>query len=57
VMQRAAAAIAPARMELRRPTLEDVFISIVRAAVPEGDDTTLRAAVRDNGDARREQRS
>ena len=57
VIQQVAAAIPPARVELRRPSLEDVFISIVRADAVEGDDSTLRAAVRDNGDARREPRS
>jgi ABC-2 type transport system ATP-binding protein len=57
VIQRAAAAIPPARVELRRPTLEDVFISIVRAGSADGDDATLRAAVRDNGDGRGEPRA
>ena len=56
VIQRVAAAIPPARVELRRPTLEDVFISMVGAAAADGDDATLRAAVRDNGDGRREPR-
>jgi ABC-2 type transport system ATP-binding protein len=57
VLQQVAAAIPPARLELRRPTLEDVFISIVRAASAESDDASLRAAVRDGGEARREPRS
>jgi ABC-2 type transport system ATP-binding protein len=57
VIQRVAAAIPPARVELRRPTLEDVFISIVRAGSEEGDDATLRAAVRDNGDGSGKARS
>ena len=57
VIQRVAAAIPPARVELRRPSLEDVFIGIVRAGTAEGDDATLRAAVRDDGDGRREPRS
>ena len=48
--------IPPARVELRRPTLEDVFIDIVSAASVGGDDATLRAAVRDDGDGRREPR-
>jgi len=56
VIQRAAAAIPPARVELRRPTLEDVFISIVRAGSAHGDDATLRAAVRDDGEGRGEAR-
>jgi ABC-2 type transport system ATP-binding protein len=57
VIQQAAAAIPPARVELRRPSLEDVFISIVRAALPDGDDALLRHAVRDNADGRGEARS
>jgi len=56
VIQRVAAAIPPARVELRRPSLEDVFIAIVRDASAGDDDATLRAAVRDNGDGRREPR-
>jgi len=52
VMQQIAAAVPPARLELRRPTLEDVFIDIVRAG-SEGDDATLREAVRDIGEVRR----
>jgi ABC-2 type transport system ATP-binding protein len=51
VIQRIAAAVPPARVELRRPTLEDVFIDIVRAG-SEGDDATLREAVRDAGEIR-----
>jgi len=57
VIQQAAAAIPPTRIELRRPTLEDVFISIVRAGSAEGDDATLRAAVRDTGAGTGEARS
>jgi ABC-2 type transport system ATP-binding protein len=52
VMQQIAAAVPPARLELRRPTLEDVFIDIVRAG-SDGDDATLREAVRDVGEVRR----
>jgi ABC-2 type transport system ATP-binding protein len=52
VMQQIAAAVPPARLELRRPTLEDVFIDIVRAG-SDGDDATLREAVRDIGEVRR----
>ena len=51
VIQRVAAAIPPARVELRRPRLEDVFISIVSAASSGGDDAKLRAAIRDDGEA------
>jgi len=57
VIQQVAAAIPPARVELRRPSLEDVFIRIVRSGSAESDDATLRAAVRDNGDGRKELRS
>jgi ABC-2 type transport system ATP-binding protein len=57
VIQRVAAAIPPARVELRRPSLEDVFISIVSAASAGGDDAKLRAAIRDDGDAGAERRS
>jgi ABC-2 type transport system ATP-binding protein len=57
VIQAVAAAIPPARVELRRPSLEDVFISIVRADAADGDDATLRAAVREDGDLRKERRS
>jgi ABC-2 type transport system ATP-binding protein len=56
VIQQVAAAVTPARVELRRPSLEDVFIGIVREGSVEGDDATLRAAVSDNGDGRRELR-
>ncbi len=56
VIQRVAAAIPPVRVELRRPSLEDVFIGIVRAGSADGDDAPLREAVRDNGEGRRERR-
>ena len=56
VMQRVAAAIPPARVELRRPSLEDVFISIVSAAASGGDDAKLRATIRDERDAGAERR-
>jgi len=50
VMQAVAAAIPPLRLELRRPTLEDIFIDIVSG---EGADAgTLRAAVREHDAAR-----
>jgi ABC-2 type transport system ATP-binding protein len=45
------AAVPPARVEFRRPTLEDVFISIIAADTADGDAEKLRAAVRDEGDA------
>ncbi|MGE5198409.1 MAG: ABC transporter ATP-binding protein [Rhodospirillaceae bacterium] len=57
VIQQVAAAIAPARVELRRLSLEDVFITIVREASADGDDATLRAAVRDDGEGRKEARA
>jgi ABC-2 type transport system ATP-binding protein len=48
IMQQLAAAVAPARLELRRPSLEDVFIEIVLSG--EGRDDVqverLRAAIR-----------
>jgi len=48
VIQRVAAAVPPSRIEVRRPTLDDVFVSIV-AADAEGDDAAaLRAAVRES---------
>jgi ABC-2 type transport system ATP-binding protein len=50
VMRAIVAAAAPARIELRRPTLEDVFIAIVEGTA--GDERTrLRAAIRENGHA------
>jgi ABC-2 type transport system ATP-binding protein len=53
VIRAIAAAVPPARIELRRPTLEDVFIAIVEGAAPVGADerTGLRASLRDNGQA------
>ncbi len=44
-----ASAIAPARVEIRRPTLEDVFVSIVSGSgkADEGERARLREAVRD----------
>ncbi len=42
------ASIVPSRVEVRRPTLEDVFVSIVsRTSDSETDDARLRAALRD----------
>ncbi len=50
VMQAVAAVMPPSRLELRRPTLEDIFIDIVSG---EGADAgTLRAAVREHDAAR-----
>jgi ABC-2 type transport system ATP-binding protein len=39
--------IVPSRIEVRRPTLEDVFVSIVSGTDAESDDERLRAALRD----------
>jgi ABC-2 type transport system ATP-binding protein len=48
-----AAAVAPSRIEVRRPTLEDVFVAIVEGSAPAaGDDRVrLRASLRENGHA------
>jgi hypothetical protein len=43
-------------VELRRPSLEDIFISIVSTESAGADDTKLRAAVRDDGGAGPERR-
>jgi ABC-2 type transport system ATP-binding protein len=53
VIQMLAAAIPPARVELRRPSLEDVFINIVSSE----DAATLRAAVREDAGGPREVRA
>jgi ABC-2 type transport system ATP-binding protein len=46
-------AVTPSRIEVRRPTLEDVFINIVAGKAREGvDDSGLRAALRDGGSVR-----
>ena len=44
-------AVTPSRVEVRRPTLEDVFVSIVTgdASTAADDDARLRAALRDGG--------
>jgi ABC-2 type transport system ATP-binding protein len=44
-------AVTPSRVEIRRPTLEDVFVSIVtgNASTALDDDARLRAALRDGG--------
>ena len=57
VIQMLAAAIPPARVELRRPSLEDVFINIVSLAAAEDDDAALRAAVREDAGGAREARA
>ncbi len=51
VIRSIAAAIAPARIELRRPSLEDVFIAIVDGTRPVAADerTQLRHSLRENG--------
>ena len=52
VMRALAGAIAPSRLELRRPSLEDVFIEIVSGceeAASAEQEERLRAAVRENG--------
>jgi len=48
VMRALTAAVAPARIEMRRPTLEDVFVGIVADAEGTGEDgERLRAGLRD----------
>jgi ABC-2 type transport system ATP-binding protein len=49
VMQAVAAAMPPSRLELRRPTLEDIFIDIVSGE--SADAAALRAAVREHASA------
>jgi ABC-2 type transport system ATP-binding protein len=53
VMRAVVAAVPPARIELRRPTLEDVFIAIVDGETPVAGDerTRLRASLREAGHA------
>jgi ABC-2 type transport system ATP-binding protein len=53
VIRQVAAAVPTARVELRRPTLEDVFINIVSDTAVGSDGDSLRAAVRNGGDARK----
>jgi ABC-2 type transport system ATP-binding protein len=56
VIQAVVAAIAPARVEVRRPTLEDVFVGIVAGGEAAGtapDGARLREALRDNGEEAR----
>jgi ABC-2 type transport system ATP-binding protein len=51
VIPRLVAAAVPSRIEVRRPTLEDVFLSIVSggASGASDDEARLRAALRDGG--------
>jgi ABC-2 type transport system ATP-binding protein len=53
VIRAVAAAVAPARIEVRRPTLEDVFVAIVEGSTPAAGEerTRLRALLRENGHA------
>jgi ABC-type uncharacterized transport system ATPase subunit len=53
VIRGIAAAVAPARIEVRRPTLEDVFVAIVQGTEPVvGDEhVRLRASLREDGHA------
>jgi ABC-2 type transport system ATP-binding protein len=47
VIQGVTAAVVPARVELRRPTLEDVFVSIITEGAEGDEAAVLRAAVRE----------
>jgi ABC-2 type transport system ATP-binding protein len=51
VIRAIAAAVAPMRIEVRRPTLEDIFIAIVEgsASVAGDESARLRALLRENG--------
>ncbi len=51
------AAVPPARIELKRPSLEDVFINMVTTGGEGGEAAELRAAVRDPAQAGHEVRS
>jgi ABC-2 type transport system ATP-binding protein len=51
VIRNVVTAVTPARIEVRRPTLEDVFVNIVTSDAESGEATALRAAVRDQADA------
>jgi hypothetical protein len=50
VIRAVAGAVAPSRIEVRRPSLEDAFISIVAAQGEQDEATQLRAAVRDDAE-------
>ena len=51
VIRAVAAAVAPMRIELRRPTLEDIFVAIVESSSSQAGDghTRLRASLREDG--------
>ena len=53
VIRAIATAVAPSRIELRRPTLEDVFIAIVEGTTPVAGDerSQLRASLQENSHA------
>jgi ABC-2 type transport system ATP-binding protein len=53
VIRGLAAAVAAVRIEVRRPTLEDVFVAIVEGSAPVASDerVRLRASLRENGHA------
>jgi ABC-2 type transport system ATP-binding protein len=57
VIRAVVGAVAPARIELKRPSLEDVFINIVTTEGEGGEAAALRAAVRDPAHAATEVRS
>jgi ABC-2 type transport system ATP-binding protein len=52
-----AARLTPARIEVRRPTLEDVFVNIVSGEAGDSEAAALRAAVRDPTEAKGQVRS
>ena len=58
VIRDLAAAVAPSRIEVRRPTLEDIFVGIVEGKAPTAGDerTGLRASLRENGSAQEAKR-
>ena len=57
VITAVATALPPARLELRRPTLEDVFVNIVTSDAGDSEAAALRAAVRDPAHAEGEVRA
>jgi ABC-2 type transport system ATP-binding protein len=57
VIRSVASTLTPARLELRRPTLEDVFVNIVTADGGGNEAAALRAAVRDPAGVESEVRS
>jgi ABC-2 type transport system ATP-binding protein len=48
VIRAVSSTLTPSRLELRRPTLEDVFVNIVTADADDSEAAALRAAVRDS---------